>query len=54
MNRAAQALGRLARGIPKSYPPDEIAARTKRLQEARAKRWAGHKKKSNEIHVQKL
>ena len=45
MNRAAQALGRLARGIPKTYSPSELAARTKRLSEARAKRWAGHKKK---------
>jgi len=45
MNKAAQALGRLARGIPKNYSLDELEARTKRLKNARAKRWAGHKKK---------
>lgn len=39
MNRAAQALGRLARGVPKSYTREEIEARTKRLAEARLKRW---------------
>ncbi len=46
MNRAAQALGRLARGIPKNYTSAELSERTKRLKEARAKRWAGHKKKT--------
>lgn len=46
MNRAAQALGRRAKGVPKSFSPAEIAARTQRLVAARAARWAGHKKKS--------
>lgn len=45
MNRAAQALGRRAKGVPKSYSPEELQARTERLAEARLKRWAGHKKK---------
>lgn len=45
MNRAAQALGRRAKGVPKNYTPAQIAERTKRLAEARAKRWAGHVKK---------
>jgi hypothetical protein len=50
MNRAAQALGRLAKGVPKLYSPDEIEARTQRLIAARAKRWAGHKKRAkNEV-----
>ena len=44
MNRAAQALGRLAKGVPKSYTPSEIEARTKRLVEARAKRWPKKKR----------
>jgi hypothetical protein len=40
MNRAAQKLGRLARGKPKQYSPAEIKKRTKRLAAARKKRWA--------------
>jgi hypothetical protein len=39
MNKAAQQLGRLARGKPKRYSPAEIKKRTKRLAEARKKRW---------------
>lgn len=39
MNRAAQQLGRLARGKPKYYSRAEIKKRTKRLAEARKKRW---------------
>ena len=39
MNKAAQALGRMARGVPKNYSPAEIARRKKRLAEARKKRW---------------
>jgi len=46
VNRAAQALGRRAKGIPKNYSAAQIAERTKRLAEARAKRWLGHKKKA--------
>jgi hypothetical protein len=40
MNKAAQSLGRLARGVPKKYSSAEIQRRTKRLAEARKKRWA--------------
>jgi len=41
MNKAAQQLGRLARGKPKHYSVEEIKKRTKRLLEAaRKKRWA--------------
>jgi hypothetical protein len=46
MNKAAQALGRRAKGVPKNYSAAQIAERTKRLAEARTKRWAGHKKKA--------
>jgi hypothetical protein len=44
MNRAAQALGRLAKGVPKTYTAEELERRKQRLVAARAKRW--HKKKS--------
>jgi hypothetical protein len=39
MNLAAQALGRMARGVPKRYTAAELARRKKRLAEARKKRW---------------
>lgn len=39
MNRAAQSLGRRAKGVPKNYSPEEIAVRTQRLADARHKRW---------------
>jgi hypothetical protein len=39
MNKAAQQLGRLARGKPKHYSPAEIKKRTERLAKARKKRW---------------
>jgi len=39
MNRAAQTLGRLARGKPKKYTAAELERRKKRLAEARKKRW---------------
>lgn len=35
MNRAAQSLGRLAKGVPKDFSSAEIAARKQRLAEAR-------------------
>jgi hypothetical protein len=44
MNRAAQKLGRLARGKPKRYSSAEIARRKKRLAEARKKRWVKHRR----------
>ena len=40
VNRAAQQLGRLARGVPKKYSPEEIAIRTERMKEAKAKQTA--------------
>jgi hypothetical protein len=45
MNRAAQALGRMAKGIPKTFSASDLDARKARLTAARAKRWAGHTKK---------
>jgi hypothetical protein len=38
-NEAAQALGRLAKGVPKHYTAEEIEKRTARLVLAREKRW---------------
>lgn len=43
MNKAAQALGRLAKGVPKTYTAAELARRKTRLAAARKKRWANHK-----------
>lgn len=45
MNRAAQALGRMAKGVPKTFSASDLDARKARLALARAKRWAGHTKK---------
>lgn len=42
-NKAAQAIGRLARGVPKNYSAAEIAKRTQRLAEATKKRWPKRK-----------
>lgn len=39
ISRAARALCRLARGVPKSYSADEIERRRERLAEARKRRW---------------
>ena len=39
MNKHAQALGRLNRGVSKHYSKEEIEIRTLRLVEARNKRW---------------
>ena len=39
MNKAAQTLGRLAKGVPKNYTAAELARRKKRLSDARLKRW---------------
>jgi len=38
MNRAAQALGRLAKGVPKTLTPAQRAFRRKQLAAARRKR----------------
>jgi hypothetical protein len=39
MNKAASQLGKLAKGVKKTLSKEEIARRTKRLAEARKKRW---------------
>ena len=39
MKNPASELGKMARGVPKKYSKSEIAKRTKRLAEARKKRW---------------
>jgi hypothetical protein len=38
-NKAAQALGRLAKGKPKTITPQDREARRKRMADARALRW---------------
>jgi hypothetical protein len=44
MNRAAQALGRRAKGVPKKFSAEELAKRTARIVEAR-KQWLAAKAK---------
>jgi hypothetical protein len=39
MNKAAQQLGRMAKGKKKQLSPEEIDRRTKQLADARKKRW---------------
>jgi len=39
MNKHAQALARLGRGIPKKYSKEELERRSMQLKEARKKRW---------------
>jgi hypothetical protein len=39
MNRAAQRLGRMAKGVKKTLSPEEIARRTAQLTRIRARRW---------------
>lgn len=39
MNHHAKSLVRKARGIPKTYTPEELAKRTERLNAFRHKRW---------------
>lgn len=43
MNKLAQRLGRMAKGVPKTYTQAELDRRTKRLSEARKKRWSKHR-----------
>ena len=45
MNKAAQALGRLARGVPKNYSAEEIARRTKILAGINARKRAKARKR---------
>jgi hypothetical protein len=44
ISKAASALGRLARGVPKTYTDEERERRRKRLAELRKKRWVPKKK----------
>ena len=39
MNKHAQALGRLSKGVPRKFTPETIEKLKKRLAEARKKRW---------------
>ncbi len=50
MNRAAQALGRKAKGVPKNFTKIELARRKQRLALARAKRWPVKKGMTKEQH----
>ena len=45
MNKAAQALGRLAKGVPKKYSTEEIARRSKILAGINARKRAKAKKR---------
>jgi hypothetical protein len=45
MNKHAQALGRLAKGIRKRLTPAEIKRRTAQLARVRARRWRKRKSK---------
>lgn len=45
MNKAAQALGRLAKGKPKNYSAEEIARRSKILEGINARKRAKEKKR---------
>lgn len=52
MNKAAQALGRLARGVPKNYSAEEIARRSKILAGINARKRAKANKRrmpNNEV-----
>ena len=42
-NPAAVSLGKLARGVPKSFTQAELDRRRKRLADARVKRWPKRK-----------
>ncbi len=44
INKNAQALGRLGKGVPKNYTLEELELRRKRMAESRKKRWLGHVK----------
>ena len=46
MNRDAQALGRLAKGVPKNYSAEEIARRSKILAGINARRRKASKKRT--------
>ncbi len=39
MNKAAQALGRLAKGVSKKYSDAELERRAKRMRATQKKRW---------------
>jgi hypothetical protein len=46
MNKAASALGKLARGIPKNFTPAELARRTALLAAVNRRRKAANKKRT--------
>lgn len=48
MNKAAQALGRLARGVPKNYSAEEIARRSKILAGINARKRAKKRRMPND------
>jgi hypothetical protein len=39
-------LGKLGKGVPKTFTPEQLRRLTERLSAARAKRWAGHETKA--------
>ncbi len=45
MNKAAQRLGRMAKGVKKTLSPKEIERRTAQLTRIRKRRWLKHKRK---------
>ena len=49
MNRAAQSLGRLARGVPKNYSAEEIARRSKILEGINARKRKASKAKKRRM-----
>jgi len=49
MNKAAQALGRLARGVPKNYSAEEIARRSKILAGINARKRKASKAKKRRM-----
>lgn len=54
MNRAAQALGRLAKGKSKTYTKEELDRRKKQMAENQRKRWANHAALMVDAHFAEL
>jgi hypothetical protein len=54
MNKAAQALGRLAKGVPKKFSAEEIARRSKILEGINARKRAKSKKRRMPNHDNKV
>lgn len=49
MNKAAQALGRLAKGVPKNYSPTEIERRKKMMDSINSKKRKASKAKKRRM-----